>query len=143
MTTQQTDQRHLQPVPDCPLHKDFRRPITEILPDLSKPVPKRFIEQRKQGGATLDYIPWYNDGQVKQIVTTGDRLFLTYAMTIEAAEGSFTREATGTELLKEVNRKSGEIHELAYGDPSSNGESMAFRRASAKFGLGLHLYENK
>jgi hypothetical protein len=30
--------------------------------------------------------------------------------------------------------------ELAYGDPSSNAESMAFRRAAARFGLGLYLY---
>jgi len=27
-----------------------------------------------------------------------------------------------------------------YGDPSSNAEAMALKRAAAKFGLGLYLY---
>jgi len=31
----------------------------------------------------------------------------------------------------------------SYGDPQSNAESMAFRRAAARFGLGLHLYEGE
>jgi hypothetical protein len=35
----------------------------------------------------------------------------------------------------------GQAQEIAYGDPSSNAESMAFRRACANFGLGLDLYE--
>jgi hypothetical protein len=28
-----------------------------------------------------------------------------------------------------------------YGDPSSNAEAMALKRAAAKFGLGLYLYQ--
>lgn len=55
------------------------------------------------------------------------------------------REATGTEELKELttDKTTGETitRELAYGDPSSNAESMAFRRAAARFGLGLYLYD--
>jgi hypothetical protein len=69
------------------------------------------------------------------------------------------REATGTELLKEekevwlgekpdrrllrdeLDRPVTEARELAYGDPSSNAESMAFRRAAARFGLCLNLYD--
>ncbi len=84
---------------------------------------------------------------------------ITYRITIHAAEGAFSREATGTELLKEdkeiwlgekpnqyplkddLGRVATESRDLAYGDPSSNAESMAFRRAAAKFGLGLYLYE--
>jgi hypothetical protein len=68
-------------------------------------------------------------------------LFLTGRLTIPTAEGTLYREATGTEELKEINPKTGEIRELVYGDPSSNSESMAFRRAAAKFGLGLYLYD--
>lgn len=67
---------------------------------------------------------------------TSDRLFLVGRLTIQTSEGFVMRESTGTELLK---RDGGES-ELAYGDPSSNAESMAFRRAAAKFGLGLYLY---
>lgn len=131
------------PVESKPQHKPFKRPIAEILTDLSRPIPDRLLQTRKQGSATLTYVPWINAcklldfyapgwcGAVTHVHTTADRLFLTYQISIFAEEGIFTREATGTELLKCGS----------YGDPSSNAESMAFRRAAAKFGLGLHLYE--
>jgi hypothetical protein len=70
-----------------------------------------------------------------------DRIFVTYTVTIHASDRSVTREATGTEVLKEpVPKNPTQMRELAYGDPSSNAESMAFRRAAAKHGLGLYLY---
>ena len=51
-------------------------------------------------------------------------------ITVPCLEGSIFREATGTE-----------DEELkGYGDPSSNAEAMALKRAAAKFGLGLYLY---
>ena len=134
-------------------YKDFRRPITEILADLSKPIPSRYLAQRKQGGAVLVYLPWYNavklldrcapgwDYSITQIHTTSDaseaglplraRIFVSVRIVIRAAEGDFAREATGTELLNCGS----------YGDPSSNCESMALRRAAAKYGLGLYLYD--
>jgi hypothetical protein len=46
-------------------------------------------------------------------------------------EGIIYREATGQE--------EGDCG--SYGDPSSNAESMALRRAAAKFGLALYLYD--
>lgn len=76
---------------------------------------------------------------ISGITTTSDRIFVTAKITIHADEGSFSREAIGTETLKREVR--GEIKELAYGDPSSNAESMALRRAAAKFGLALYLYD--
>lgn len=133
-------------------YKGFRRPIIEILADVSKPIPGKYLAQRKQGGATLTYLPWYNavklldrcapgwDYSITQIHTTSDaseaglplraRIFVVVRITIRAAEGDFTRESIGTELLNCGS----------YGDPSSNAESMALRRAAAKFGLGLYLY---
>jgi hypothetical protein len=52
---------------------------------------------------------------------------------------------TGTEMLKELakGKDTGELvsREIAYGDPSSNAESIVLRRAAAKFGLGLYLYD--
>ena len=139
--------------------KSFQRPLLEILEDLAKEVPIRLLESRKQGGATLTFIPWHTvarlldyyapgwEGQVTEMHTTSDRLFVTYRLTIHAAEGTITREATGTEVLKEevTEKRTGDhyLRELAYGDPSSNAESMAFRRAAAKFGLGRYLYEKK
>ncbi|MBA2681589.1 MAG: DUF1071 domain-containing protein [Ktedonobacteraceae bacterium] len=137
-------------------YKGFRRPITEILTDLSKPIPAKYLATRKQGGANLIYVPWYNavklldrcapgwDYSVTNVTTTSDRIFITVRLTIRASEGEVSREATGTELLTEQyfdkETKTYKIRELAYGDPSSNSESMALRRAAAKFGLGLYLY---
>lgn len=94
-----------------------------------------------------------------KIETTSDRIFIVGRLSITCAEGLVYREATGTERLKdekeiwigekpnrrplrdEHDRPVTELKELAYGDPSSNAESMAFRRAAAKFGLGLYLYD--
>lgn len=138
-------------------YKQARRPIAEILADLSKPIPNKYLDSRKQGGANLTYLPWYNavklldrvtgghwDYAITNIHTTSDRLILTARITIHAAEGCFTREATGTETLKEEYydkiTQSKQIREWAYGDVASKAESMALRRAAAKLGLGLYLY---
>lgn len=145
--------------------------LSQIIAALSRPLPRSILQQRKQGGATIDYLPWYEANrildkycpgwtwEVRQIVITDARLFLMGRLTIPTAEGLVYREATGTELLKdekevwigekpnrqllkdEFDRPVTELKELAYGDPSSNAESMAFRRAAARFGLGLYLYD--
>ena len=51
-------------------------------------------------------------------------------LTIPTLEGNVYREASGTEELKREkynkDTEEYEIKELAYGDPSSNAESMAF-----------------
>lgn len=137
------------PATEAPAFKEFRRPIAAILTDLQKPIPRRFISQlekknNRTGKTTyLDYIPWYHvarlldfyapgwEGTIDHVQVMGDRVILTYTLTIHAQEGSFKRTATGQELLDCGS----------YGDPSSNAESMAFRRAAAKFGLGLDLYD--
>lgn len=108
---------------------------------LSRKLPNSLT--RKQGNATLQYIPWHTANkildkyapgwtwEVRQLTTTVDRLFLVGRLTLHTSEGNVYREATGTEILACGS----------YGDPSSNAESMAFRRAAAKFGLGLYLYD--
>jgi len=128
-----------------PVTSRFRRPIEEIIEDLSKPLPARLIKQRKQGGAMLDFIEWHTavkildyyapgwHGEVRSVTVTPDRVVVTYRITIEAAEGQIHREATGNEL----------IDSKGYGDPASNAEAMAFKRAAAKFGLALALYSKE
>jgi Rad52/22 family double-strand break repair protein len=131
--------------------------IAQITAALSRPLPKQLTETRKQGGKSLTFIPWHQVNRVldkyaigwswtiTSIITTDDRIFLTGRLTIPTCDGDISREATGTEELKEIKTdiKTGEvtIKERAYGDPSSNAESMAFRRAAARFGLGLYLYD--
>jgi hypothetical protein len=142
--------------------------LSQIQAALSRPLPRSVLATRRQGKATIAYIPWYTANkildkyapgwtwEIRDLKLSGDRLFLVGRLTIPTQEGNVYREATGTELLKDskvikdgdgnafrddYDRPLTEAVELAYGDPSSNAESMAFRRAAAKFGLGLYLYE--
>lgn len=119
------------------------RSIQDIVKDLSKPVAKRHLRTRKQGGKQIEYIAWhdavkyldhYAPGwcyEIRRVDSIAGKLILTVRLSVPCAEGIVYREATGQEdeLLD------------TYGDSSSNAESMALRRASAKFGLGLYLYD--
>jgi hypothetical protein len=119
------------------------RSIRDIIKDLRKPISPRHLRTRKQGGKELTYISWhdaikyldhYAPGwcyEVRNITSIGGRLVITVRISIPCAEGMVWREATGQE----------EEDTGSYGDPSSNAESMALRRAASKFGLGLYLYE--
>ncbi len=122
---------------------DEPRSIREIVKDLSKPVAKRHLRTRKQGGKQIEYIAWHDavkyldhyasgwNYEIRSIDSIAGKLILTVRLSIPCAEGIVYREATGQE---------DETHET-YGDSSSNAESMALRRASAKFGFGLYLYD--
>jgi len=117
------------------------RTLAEIITDLSKPLPAQLLRTRRQGGRNITYSPWHTvnrlldqwapgwEGRVETVTITDKRIFVVYSLTIHASDGLFTRQATGTELL-----------DCQFADPSSGAESMAFRRAAARFGLGLYLY---
>jgi hypothetical protein len=124
--------------------------LQETLERLSAPVDPAYLSQRKQGGTSLTFISWHKvnilldelapgwSGNVVNIHTTEDSLFIVYRITIPyiAEDGTIKyvqREATGYEALACGS----------YGDPTSNAESMAFRRAAARFGLGLYLYDKE
>lgn len=119
------------------------RSIREIVRDLSKPVAKRHLRTRKQGGKELTYISWfdavkymdhYAPGwcyEVRHMDSVAGKLIITVRVSVLCQEGIVYREATGQE----------EEETTSYGDSSSNAESMALRRAFAKFGLGLYLYD--
>jgi hypothetical protein len=119
------------------------RSIRDIVKDLSKPVAKRHLRIRKQGGKEIGYIAWHDAikyldyfaggwcYEIRSIESISGKLILTVRLSIPCLEGIVYREATGQE------------HEDldSYGDSSSNAESMALRRAASKFGLGLYLYD--
>jgi hypothetical protein len=119
------------------------RSIRDIVKDLSKPVAKRHLRSRKQGGKEIQYIAWhdaikyldhYAPGwcyEIRSMNSVSGKLILTVRLSIPCLEGIVYREATGQE----------DETLDSYGDSSSNSESMALRRASAKFGLGLSLYD--
>ena len=119
------------------------RSITDIINDLSKPIPGRLLRSKTVGGQKIRYLPWhtavkfldlYAPGwsyEVRHVVGIGAKLVIVSRISIPCAEGIVYREATGQED-EDVDR---------FGDPSSNAESMSLRRAAAKFGLGLYLYD--
>lgn len=121
------------------------RSIADIVKDLSKPVAPRHLRRRKQGGKELSYIAWhdavkyldhYAPGWCYRVVSLEhikEKVVLIAEISIPSLEGVITRQATGNE--DDVTS--------SYGDPFSNAESMALRRAAAKYGLGLYLYDNK
>ncbi|GLU16308.1 hypothetical protein SLE2022_327470 [Rubroshorea leprosula] len=120
------------------------RPLSEILKELNKKVPDSLIKLRVEDGFTSKYIPWHIvnrimnlhapewSGEVRNITYSvdGKSVSVVYRVTIYGTDAEIYRESTGTASMDEPG----------YGDPVQKAEAMAFRRACARFGLGLHLY---
>jgi hypothetical protein len=119
------------------------RSIREIVKDLSKPIAQKHLRKRRQGGKEIIYLAWHDAVkyldhfapgwcyEIRAIDSVAGKLILTVRLSIPSLEGIVYREATGQE----------DEDLESYGNSSSNAESMALRRAAAKFGLGLSLYD--
>ncbi len=122
-------------------------------------IPRQYLSQRKQGDAMIIYLPWYQCANLLDRCTGGhwekrivklfegkERLYMTVEIVIHAQEGAFTRQAVGSENLKETffNKKTNqqEVRDWAYGDVHSKVESTTLRRAAAAWGLARYLYDN-
>ena len=154
---------------DAPAPANQLRPLAAILEDLKKPPAPKHLRTKKKGGTELTFIPWYFVIQYLDLYAPGwcyeirsvteikghslraptlaeikggadpkqlreeikSQVVLTVRITIPTADGFVWREASGIED-DETN---------SYGDTSSNAESMALRRAAAKLGFGLYLYD--
>jgi hypothetical protein len=126
------------------------KPLTDLLASLAQPVPESFLSTKSsyskgQESGKIKYIAWpalirlldartggFWEWKVRTIYA-GDRFVVEGSLTVCGCDGSITREATGTEL-SDVD---------SFGDPTSNAEAMALRRACAKFGIGLELWDKK
>jgi hypothetical protein len=122
----------------------YARPITDIIRDLSKIIPTERLKTKTMGGREITFIPWYHATSLLDYYAPGweyhiklehmaGKVVAIATITIFAKEGTVVREATGYE----------DDDKEGYGDPFSNAESMALRRAAAKFGLGRYLYNKK
>lgn len=140
--SEQTTEQVTEPTKSKPL-----RPLAAIIEDLTKPIKERHLGSKVRSGQKLQFLPWYHAIKYLDLYAPGwscevrsmlwsieGRLTLVVRITIPTADGVVYREATGTEEEPEEG-------ERMYGDPSSNAESMALRRAASKFGLGLYLYD--
>ncbi len=130
-----------------PPTRQARRPIAEIIKDLSKPLPDRLVCRKFIKGREIKFINWQTAvrlldyfapgwrGEVRDVKEIGGRCVVIYRIALPCAEGWVWRDATGQEDDWD------EEEEQRYGDPSSNAEAMALKRAAAKFGIALHLYD--
>ncbi|RZR73508.1 hypothetical protein BHM03_00025086 [Ensete ventricosum] len=100
------------------------RPLSEILRELNKKVPDSLIRTRIENGVVTRHIPWFASFHHNLFIYYADERF--FLMTVP----QIYREASGTASVKNTG----------YGDPVQKAEAMAFRRACARLGLGLHLY---
>jgi hypothetical protein len=125
------------------------RTLAEIQADLSRELPARLIQTKpkntKGGGKVqLSFINWRTaqrmldhyapgwQGYVTNIALSADRTAVSYQLGIPTSDfGMVWRTATGTD----------DEDDGGYGDPVTNAEQQAFKRAAARFGLGLYLYE--
>ena len=123
-------------------HKEFRRPLLEILKDLRQPIPARFIKTKTIKGKKIEFVRWtdlaklldyYVPGYEWKLETNfdGKQVCVQGALTIHAEEGAFTRSAVGDE--------NSDVE--AYGSSFTNAEAQSFRRACARWGLGINLWD--
>ena len=71
------------------------------------------------------------EGHVVNVCMSESIVYVVYSVSIHAAEGLFRREATVSEQLDNNG----------WGEAIAKAESQAFRRACARWGLALYLYE--
>lgn len=147
-----TTSTQIQPAPVANEPKSIRS-IQAIIADLSKPLNKQRLKVRieerrnKKSGQVakieLPYLPWYQAvryldnyapgwrHEIRSVNQIGDKLVMTVRIVIPCAEGEVWREASALEP----------IQGNGFGDAATNAESAALRRAAAKFGLALYLYD--
>ena len=128
-------------------------PLIEIQQALKRPVPESYLKKLGKNKGYSLFLPWYRtvsvldkyapgwQWQIVNVFYTEDKIHLVGRLTIIAADGVFCRDAIAEEKLKRFDDKTGEIIDIAYGDPVSNADSKCFRKAAAKFGLLLYNYE--
>ena len=142
MTTQATTELETTENQSAELPGNLRS-IRDIIKDLSKPIAQKHLRKRRQGGKEITYLSWHDAVkyldhfapgwcyEIRSIESVAGKLIMIVRLSVSCAEGLVYREATGQE----------DEDLESYGNSSSNAESMALRRAAAKFGLGLSLYD--
>lgn len=118
--------------------------LREILEAFKQPLPPSAISTKSIKGQKIPFVSWYDladlldaraglgcwEWHVVEMTQVGNNLHCIGSLTIRGDDGNLTMQATGCESTEVAG----------YGDPSSNAEAMAMRRAAAKFGLGRELW---
>uniref|UniRef100_A0A0E0CB14 Uncharacterized protein n=1 Tax=Oryza meridionalis TaxID=40149 RepID=A0A0E0CB14_9ORYZ len=145
------------------------KPLAEVLRELGKRVPEALVKTRVEDGFSLKYIPWHIvnkilnihapewSGEVRSIVYSSDgkSVSVIYRVTLHGTDAEYVTSSSIMECNADAYKYTNEIlfqmiyreatgtssaDDTGYGDPVQKAEAMAFRRACARLGLGLHLY---
>ena len=129
-----------EPLPDS---KTFLRPLKDIYADLKKPPKQRHLLTKQVPGkynATYmphtwirNYLDHYAPGWSWQVDIKGvdGKIYVRGTLTIHGLDGSVARDGLGNES-EDVS---------SYGDPSSNAEAQALRRAAMSHGFCRALWD--
>lgn len=122
----------------------FEEISRSTLRNIAAPIPPALISHKSIKGNKISYISWYDacdlmderapgwSYEVKEVGTVADKVYVIARVEVPIDDDRYIfREATGNE----------DDVVGGYGDSFSNAESMALRRAFAKFGLARELYQ--
>ena len=117
--------------------------ILEFIANMFEEIPSDLLQTRKQGGSEITFVPWHvahwlaverSHGllsyEVLEVTPTNKGILVKVRYTFHGADGTIWMDGTGYEQ-----------HGQGWGGPLPSAESQAARRALARFGLGLYLYQ--
>jgi hypothetical protein len=126
----------------APAAKFVQRNTTETLSELHRPIDPRHFKTRKQGSATLTYVPWATLAkhlhhrapgwcfEIQSVQEVGGSVVVTGRLTIPTTDGLLHYSAVASEPLE--SKSQAPAAEVA--------ASSCLRRAAALAGLGLELW---
>lgn len=114
----------------------------ELRDTLNQPTDPSLIRTRRQGGSEIQYLEWFQINRILDIhcpgwsgeavvSVAGDTVIVVYTLRIPTAEGIVSRSAVGSDKLGSGF------------DPVASAEQQSFKRAAARFGIGLDLYDKE
>jgi hypothetical protein len=126
----------------APAAKFIQRTTEETLTELNRPIDPRHFKTRKQGSATLTYVPWATLArhlhhraagwcfEIQSVQEVGGSVVVTGRLTIPTTDGLLHYSAVASEPLE--SKSQAPAAEVA--------ASSCLRRAAALAGLGLELW---
>jgi hypothetical protein len=127
----------------APAAKFIQRNTEETLAELNRPIDPRHFKTRKQGPATLTYVPWATLArhlhhrapgwcwEVQTVQEVGSAVVVTGRLSIPTTDGLLHYSAVASEPLE--SKSQAPAAEVA--------ASSCLRRAAALAGLGLELWK--
>ena len=129
---------------DDPYPAPGSRTLAEILRDLREPIRAKYLRKKDAGKYKVDYVHHTTIRDLLDYFAPGwewsttlfsvdGKVYVTGTLTIVGSDGRISRDGIG-------NEDSGVD---SWGDPSSNADAQALRRAAMAMGLGRDLWRKK